>query len=55
MGKLMMKDGLLHHLSKRPSGEVRTQLVLPSQFKNMVLKATHDDLGALTMKEQQTC
>lgn len=43
----MMKDGLLHRLSKRPSGEVRTQLVLPSEFRDMVLKATYDDLGHL--------
>uniref|UniRef100_A0A8C2CR87 Gypsy retrotransposon integrase-like protein 1 n=1 Tax=Cyprinus carpio TaxID=7962 RepID=A0A8C2CR87_CYPCA len=47
MGKLMMKDGLLHRLSKRPSGEELTQLVLPSKFKEVVLKATHDDLGHL--------
>lgn len=31
MEKLMMKDGLLHRLSKRPSAEVRTQLVFSSQ------------------------
>ncbi|KAI3375870.1 hypothetical protein L3Q82_003755 [Scortum barcoo] len=47
MGKLMMKDGLLHRLSKRPSGEEVTQLVLPSEFREVVLKATHDDLGHL--------
>lgn len=47
MGKLMLKDGLLHRLSKRPSGEELTQLVLPSVFKEMVLKATHDELGHL--------
>ncbi|KAJ8348558.1 hypothetical protein SKAU_G00271470 [Synaphobranchus kaupii] len=47
MGKLMMKDGLLHRLSKRPSGEEVTQLVLPREFREVVLKATHDDLGHL--------
>ncbi|XP_048046522.1 uncharacterized protein LOC125268395 [Megalobrama amblycephala] len=47
IGKLMMKDGLLHRLSKRPSGEELTQLVLPSVFKEVVLKATHDELGHL--------
>ncbi|XP_053274167.1 uncharacterized protein LOC128436464 [Pleuronectes platessa] len=47
MGKLMMKDGLLHRLSKRPSGKEQTQLVLPSGFRELVLKATHDDLGHL--------
>ena len=45
IGKLMMKDGLLHRLSKRPSGEEVTQLVLPKQFRDVVLKSTHDDLG----------
>ncbi|KAJ7986493.1 hypothetical protein DPEC_G00340450 [Dallia pectoralis] len=33
--------------SKRPSGEELTQLVLPSEFREVVLKATHDDLGHL--------
>jgi len=47
MGKLMMKDGLLHCLCKRPSGEEPTQLVLPSGFREVVLKATHDNLGHL--------
>lgn len=45
MGKLMMKDGLLHHLCKRPSGQELAQLVLPSRFREVVLKATHDELG----------
>ena len=47
MGRLMMKDGLLHRLSKRPSGEEVTQLVLPREFREVVLKASHDDLGHL--------
>ena len=47
MGKLMMKDGLLHCLSKRSSGEELMQLVLPREFREVVLKATHDDLGHL--------
>lgn len=45
--KLIMKDGLLHRLSKRPSGEEFTQLVLPKEFRGAVLKSLHDDLGHL--------
>nr|XP_057906640.1 uncharacterized protein LOC131104002 [Doryrhamphus excisus]XP_057906648.1 uncharacterized protein LOC131104002 [Doryrhamphus excisus] len=47
MGRLMMKDGLLHRLSKRSSGEDVTQLVLPREFREVVLRASHDDLGHL--------
>ncbi|KAG7512030.1 Retrovirus-related Pol poly from transposon 297 [Solea senegalensis] len=47
MGKLMMKNGLLHRISKRSSGEELAQLVLPSRFKELALKATHNDLGHL--------
>lgn len=47
MGKLTMKDGLLHRLSKRSSGEAVAQLVLPKEFREMVLRSMHDDLGHL--------
>ena len=46
-GKLSMKDGLLYRYSKRPSGEVVSQLVLPKEFREIVLRAMHDDLGHL--------
>lgn len=42
-----MKDGLLHRLSKRPSGEEVAQFVLPKEFHEAVLKSLHDDLGHL--------
>lgn len=45
--KLMLKEGLLHRLSKRPSGEEFTQLVLPKEFREAVLMSLHDDLGHL--------
>lgn len=44
-GKLHFRDGLLHHQSKRPSGEVMYQLALPTVFREMVLKFLHDDMG----------
>ena len=47
MGKLTLEEGLLHRLSKRSSGEVVSQLVLPKEFREIVLKAMHDDLGHL--------
>ncbi|XP_038574937.1 uncharacterized protein LOC119902683 [Micropterus salmoides] len=47
LGKLIMKDNLLHRLVKRPSGEEVSQLVLPSEFRAVVLKSLHDDLGHL--------
>lgn len=46
-GKFSMKDGLLYRLSKRPSGEVVSQLVLPREFRQSVMQALHDDLGHL--------
>lgn len=46
----MMKDGLLHRLSKRPSGEELTQLVLPSEFREVVLMISE----TLVLKELQT-
>lgn len=46
-GKLSIKDGLLYRYSKRPSGVVVGQLVLPRQFWEIVMRAMHDDLGHL--------
>lgn len=47
MSKLTLKDGLLYRLRQRSSGENDFQLVLPSEFHSMVLKAMHDDFGHL--------
>ncbi|KAI5094535.1 hypothetical protein C0J45_16259, partial [Silurus meridionalis] len=44
-GKLSMKDGLLHRFSKRSSGDEVCQLLLPRKFREMVMRAMHDDLG----------
>ena len=46
-GKLSMKDGLLYWYSKKPSGDVVIQLIMPRQFREMVMQAMHDDLGHL--------
>lgn len=46
LAKLVLKDGLLHRQSKRPTGEV-SQLVLPAEYRANVLKAMHDELGHL--------
>ncbi|KAK3505931.1 hypothetical protein QTP70_003643, partial [Hemibagrus guttatus] len=46
-GKLFKRDGLLYRLSKRSSGDEVCQLVLPSEFRDVVMQATHDDLGHL--------
>ncbi|XP_063075269.1 uncharacterized protein LOC134465509 [Engraulis encrasicolus] len=46
-GKLGMKDGLLYRFSKRPGGEELSQLVLPRVFRDIVIRAMHDDLGHL--------
>lgn len=46
-GKLAMKDGLLYRYSKKSSGEVVGQLVLPREFRDMVMQAMHVDLGHL--------
>lgn len=48
--KLFMKEGLLHRVSKRPSGEEFTQLVLPKEFREAVLKSLHNDLGHLGLE-----
>ena len=44
-GKLAMKEGLLYRYSQRPSGDVVSQLVLPREFREMVMHAVHYDLG----------
>lgn len=41
-----MKDGLLQQVTKKSDGEF-FQLVLPTKFREVVLKAMHDDLGHL--------
>lgn len=45
-GKLSMK-GLLYRYSKRSSGETVSQMVLPKEFREKVMRAMHDDLGHL--------
>ena len=45
--RLVLKDGLLHRRSKKPSGEQVTQLVLPAEFRGAVLRSLHDDMGHL--------
>ena len=45
--RLVMKDGLLHRTSQKPSGEKVTQLVLPAEFRGVVLCSLHDDMGHL--------
>ncbi|XP_076830977.1 uncharacterized protein LOC143476602 [Brachyhypopomus gauderio] len=45
--RLVLKDGLLQRTSKRPSGDLVTQLVLPAEFRGAVLKSLHDDMGHL--------
>lgn len=47
MGKFLMEDDLLHRLSRSQSGEKSRQLVLPSEFRPVVLRSLHDDLGHL--------
>lgn len=45
--RLVMKDGLLHGTSQKPSGEQVIQLVLPIEFREAVLLSLHDDMGHL--------
>ncbi|KAK7884084.1 hypothetical protein WMY93_027207 [Mugilogobius chulae] len=47
IGKLVMKDGLLHRVSTSNTGKQTNQLVLPAEFRTVVLKSLHDDLGHL--------
>ena len=43
--KLILKDGVLFRKTTSPTGEERTQLVIPRSKKDMALKGLHDDLG----------
>lgn len=45
MSKLTLKDGILYRMRQRLSGENDLQLVLPSEFHSVVLRAVHDDFG----------
>lgn len=45
--KLRIKCDLLYRVIKRPSGREVSQLILPAQYKSMVLKSMHDDIGHL--------
>ncbi len=45
-GKLLMKDGLLQRVTKKSKKEF-FQVVLPATFRDVVLKAMHDELGHL--------
>lgn len=49
--KLILKHGLLHRRSKRPTGEEFTQLVLPKEFRETVLRSLHDELGHLGIEK----
>ena len=45
MGKLVMRNGLLHRVSTSQAGERTHQLVLPAEFRAALLKSMHDELG----------
>lgn len=47
VGKLVMENGLLHRVSESQSAGKTHQLVLPAEFRTIVLKSLHDDLGHL--------
>lgn len=47
VAKLVMKDGLLHRTSTSHTGKQTNQLVLPAEFRTVVLKSLHDELGHL--------
>lgn len=51
LGKMVIRDGLLYRLSKRGSGDEIFQLVLPRQFREVVLRFLHDDLGHLGVEK----
>ncbi|XP_035987598.1 uncharacterized protein LOC118560571 [Fundulus heteroclitus] len=44
-GRLQLKDGLLYRETSQ-----RSQLVLPSQYRSLVLKHLHDDMGHMGME-----
>lgn len=45
--KLVMRDGLLYRTTRKQSGDELYQLVLPSQYREQVLRSAHDDMGHL--------
>ena len=47
----MLKDGLLHWKSQKPSVGQVTQLVLPVDFREAVLRSLHDDMGHLGVEQ----
>lgn len=51
VGKMIIKDGLLYRLAKKGSGGELSQLVLPKQFHEVVLRSLHDDLGHLGVEK----
>lgn len=46
VGRLVMRDGLLYRASKKDAEEA-LQLVLPAEFREVVLHSLHDDMGHL--------
>uniref|UniRef100_A0A665VGA2 Gypsy retrotransposon integrase-like protein 1 n=1 Tax=Echeneis naucrates TaxID=173247 RepID=A0A665VGA2_ECHNA len=48
--KLKLKRGLLFRVIKRSLGKDVSQLVLPAQYRPMVFRAMHDDIGHLGME-----
>lgn len=46
VGRLVMRDGLLYRASKKAAEEA-LQLVLPAEFREVVLHSLHDDMGHL--------
>ncbi len=42
--KIQIKDGLLHRVVQRSDKRV-CQLILPTEYRHMVLRAMHDDMG----------
>lgn len=44
VGRLVMRDGLLYRASKKAAEEA-LQLVLPAEFREVVLHSLHDDMG----------
>ena len=46
VGKLVMRDGLLYRTSKKAAEEA-LQLVLPAEFREVVLHSLHDEMGPL--------
>lgn len=45
ISKLVMRNGLFHHVRTSHTEEKTHQLVLLAEFRMAVLKSMHDDLG----------